>query len=244
MTDLKANAYREHFLELKKRLLCVIFFFLLAFIGSYLLRESCAHVLIKPLMRIQGGSVKIIYTALPEAFLAYLQLSLFSALIITIPFISYQVYAFVAPGLYNFEKAIAKVLFILAPMLFMSACFFVYFLIMPLAWSFFLEFGFIKDVPITFEAKISQYFDLIIKLMLSFGAAFELPIILIMLFLLKIVSLQGMIKKRRIAIVINFILAAFLTPPDVLTQVALALPMCLLYEVAILVCRNINQLQR
>ena len=178
---------------------------------------------------------------MPEAFLAYLQLSLFSALILTTPFISYQIYTFLAPGLYSFEKTIAKILFILVPILFLIACIFVYFLIIPVAWDFFLGFGFINNMPVVFEARISQYFGLIIKLMVSFGIAFELPVILIVLFLLKIISLQGMIKKRRIAIVINFILAAILTPPDVLTQFMLALPMCLLYEVAILVCKNINQ---
>jgi sec-independent protein translocase protein TatC len=241
--DLKPATYKEHFLELKRRLIYIIFFFLAAFLISYLLKEFVAYILIKPLVAIKIAPVKIIYTALPEAFLSYLQLSLFSALLITMPFISYQAYAFVAPGLYDLEKTIAKILFSLAPALFMIACLFVYFLIMPIAWKFFSGFSSIYDVPIALEAKINQYFDLTIKLMFSFGVAFELPIILIMLFLLKIVSLQGMIKKRRIAIVINFILAAFLTPPDVLTQVVLALPMCLLYEATILVCKNINQLQ-
>jgi sec-independent protein translocase protein TatC len=241
MTNLQAHTYKGHFLELKRRLIYVILFFAVAFICSYYFRESFAQMLVEPLIKLKATSTKIIYTALPEAFLAYLQLSLFSALILTTPFISYQIYTFLAPGLYSFEKTIAKILFILVPILFLIACIFVYFLIIPVAWDFFLGFGFINNMPVVFEARISQYFGLIIKLMVSFGIAFELPVILIVLFLLKIISLQGMIKKRRIAIVINFILAAILTPPDVLTQFMLALPMCLLYEVAILVCKNINQ---
>jgi len=240
MKNLNKYSYQEHFLELKKILLKVVIFFLLAMLCGYLNKEVILQILIKPLIDIKLGSTKIIYTAVTEAFLAYLELSCFFATLLTIPFLSYQMYFFIAPGLYKQERQITKVILILAPCLFLLACAFVYFLVIPNAWSFFLSFNSIGQQPLLFEAKIDQYLRIIINLMLVFGGAFELPVILIILFLLKIISLQGMIKKRRISIVLNFIIAGIVTPPDVLSQLALALPMCALYEIAILVCKNIN----
>jgi sec-independent protein translocase protein TatC len=240
MNNLLRYSYKEHFAELKKRVLYTLVFFVIAFGLSYLFKDKIGAMLITPLLK-KFTSTKIIYTAVTEAFVAYLELSMFAALLLTMPFVSYQAYAFVSPGLYKNEILICRILFSLAPLLFLTATIFVYFLVIPAAWEFFLSFNHIGDVPITFEPKISQYLSFIIKLMTAFGLAFELPVILIVLFLLKIVTLQSMIKWRRLAVVANFIMAAILTPPDVLSQFMLAIPMCILYEFAILICKKINQ---
>jgi sec-independent protein translocase protein TatC len=241
MNHLIKYSYKDHFLELKTRLYYTVVFFIFAALISYIYKESIGAVLIDPLLKIKLSNTKVIYTSITEAFLTYLELSLFVASLVTIPFLSYQIYCFTAPGLYKNERAVAKILFILAPCLFICACLFVYFLVIPNAWNFFLSFDAIGSVSVLFEAKISEYLGFVIKLMIAFGVAFELPVILIILFLLKIISLQGMIKKRRISIVVNFILAGILTPPDILSQFMLAIPMCLLYESAILICGNINK---
>ena len=115
-------------------------FFFLAFLCGYLNKEMLLEILIKPLINVQLGSTKIIYTAVTEAFLAYLDLSCFFATVLTIPFLSYQIYFFISPGLYIEERKIARVILILAPCLFMMACAFVYFLVIPNAWAFFLSF--------------------------------------------------------------------------------------------------------
>jgi sec-independent protein translocase protein TatC len=232
--------YQTHFFELKKILLKVVIFFLAAMLLSYINKEILCEALIKPLVNIKLGSTKIIYTAITEAFIAYLDISCFFATALTIPFFSYQIYRFIAPALYKDELNIARIILILAPFLFILACSFVYFLVMPNAWGFFLSFDSIGSQELFFEAKIGQYLSFIINLMLVFGIAFELPVILIILFLLKIISLQGMIEKRRISIVLNFIIAGIITPPDVVSQLALALPMCALYEMTIMICKNIN----
>ncbi len=239
MNDLVKYTYKDHFADLKKKLWYILVFFVAAFLLSYSYKEEITSILVKPLLDIKKTSTKVIYTAITEAFVTYLELSLFSALLLSLPFASYQMYCFIAPGLYKYEKKVARILFVLAPVLFLLACIFVYFLVIPTAWTFFLNFESIGNINILFEAKISEYLHTIINLMTAFGIAFELPVILIILFLLKIVTLQGMIRKRRIAIVINFILAGILTPPDILSQFMLAIPMCLLYEVAIMICKKL-----
>lgn len=240
MNKLAAFSYNEHFAELKSRLIKVSSYFLIVFICSYLSKEYWCELLVLPLIN-QSNNVKIIYTGLTEAFATYLNLAFYLAATATLPFMSFELYQFIAPGLYKQEKRIAQKILFLAPFLFTCACIFVYFFILPSALNFFLSFDKIGQQQLLFEARITQYIEFIANLMFAFGAAFQLPVVLIILFLLKIITLQDMINKRRIAIVINFVLAALLTPPDVLSQIFLALPMCLLYEIAILICKNINQ---
>lgn len=230
--------YEEHFYELKKRLqLCLVFLFI-AFAFSYYYKKIISNILLAPLLYISNTS--LIYTSLPESFLAHLNIAFFTGFVFSLPFFSYQIYLFVTPGLYIQEKKIFRSILLAAPFLFWIACAFVYFLIIPIACKFFLSFSQTEGFNVAFQGKIEEYFSLIVKLMLSFGAVFELPVVLIILFLLKIITLEGMIKKRRIFIVISFIIAGILTPPDVVTQFMLAVPMCLLYEAAIVICKRLN----
>jgi sec-independent protein translocase protein TatC len=180
----------------------------------------------------------VIYTGLTEAFFTYIQIAAFAALSLTMPVISFQIYKFIAPGLYPKERHIASAILCLAPILFWSGGLFVFYCVVPKAWQFFLSFE-IKDatMPLILEARISEYLHLIIQLILAFGLAFQLPVIFLILTLLGIVSSAFLINKRRIAIVINFVIAGIITPPDILSQIALALPMLLLYELSILACK-------
>jgi len=232
------RSYNEHFYELKKRLqLCLIFLFT-AFAFSYYYKKAISTILLAPLLGISNSH--LIYTSLPESFLAHLNIAFFTSFILSLPFFSYQIYLFIKPGLYTQEKKIFKSVLFAVPFLFWAACVFVYFVIIPVACKFFLSFYQEGGFNVAFQGKIEEYFSLIVKLMLSFGAVFELPVVLIILFLLKMITLESMIKKRRIFIVISFIIAGILTPPDVVTQFMLAIPMCLLYEAAIITCKRLD----
>ena len=233
---------KEHFLELKARLLKVIIFFIIASGISYWFSDLIYLFLLDPLVGLsETGLRKVIYTGLTEAFVTYIKLALFAGFIMTTPIMSWQIYFFLAPGLHKREKRIVAFSLFLSPVLFLLGGFFLYYAILPKAWAFFLSFeNTDHSIPLLLEAKISEYLTLVTELITAFGLAFQMPIILIILTLLGIVSSEGLIKKRRIAIVINFIIAAIFTPPDVLSQLGLALPLLLLYEISIMLCKLVE----
>jgi sec-independent protein translocase protein TatC len=238
---MKQYHLKEHFSELKKRLLIVLVSFMMIFLINYIFfSDMLFQILINPLQGSGGNYHKIIYTGLTEAFVTYLKLAAFAALLVIVPILSYQIYAFIKPGLYKEEKTIATIIFFLAPFLFWSGGFFVYYYVMPKAWQFFLSFEKTGEMPLLLEARISEYLGLVIQFILAFGIAFELPLIMIILNLLGLVEAESLKSKRRFAIVIIFIIAGILTPPDILSQFALAIPMLLLYEISIRACKFIE----
>jgi sec-independent protein translocase protein TatC len=175
------------------------------------------------------------------AFFTYLKLSLWAAFLIIIPVISYQLYRFISPGLLKNEKTIILPTLVISPLLFYLGGVFVFYLVMPNAWQFFLSFENLdSSMPIILEARISEYLTVVMQLITAFGLAFELPVIMLILSVLELVSAQGLRNKRRLAIVIIFIIAAILTPPDVLSQISLAIPLILLYEISIVICNLIE----
>lgn len=230
----------EHLIELRQRLVYCVITILIFFAISYYFAQTIYDFLLQPLSKEYGDSSdgKIIYTNLTEAFLTYLKLSLLSALFFSLPVIATQIYLFIAPALYKKEKRLILAVLIFCPLLFLAGAVLVYYLILPLAFKFFLSFQSLapsQGLPIKLEAKISEYLDLIIQLIFAFGMAFQLPIVLVMLVRFGILSVEDLRKKRKYWIVIIFIIAAVITPPDVLSQISLALPMILLYEIAIIV---------
>lgn len=236
---MRKYTFREHFIELKNCLLKVICFFLMTFIISYWFREDIYGFFLKPLadLSVEEGR-KIIYTGLAEAFFAYIKLALFSAFVVTLPFICYQFYTFITPGLHHFEKRIVISMLIFSPILFYCGSLFVFYFVMPRAWNFFLSYeNNSLELPLVMEARISEYLSLVIQLIIAFGATFQLPIVMVILGVLGIINSDTLKRKRRIAIVIIFIAAAIFTPPDVISQVALAVPLLLLYEVSIILCK-------
>ncbi|KJV57063.1 twin arginine-targeting protein translocase TatC [Orientia chuto str. Dubai] len=238
--NFKTYKFSEHLAELKVRVLKVLICFLLACGISYCYSKNIYNFLTIPLKNIlPDQSHRMIYTGLAEGFFTYLQLSFYTGFLIIIPILSAQIYFFIAPGLYKSEKYYFRILIFISPILFYLGNLFAFFLVIPNACYFFLGFESLKDtgLPIVLEARMSEYLTLLIQFSLAFGISFELPLILIMLNLLNIISISTLIKKRRIAIVLNFIIAAVLTPPDIISQFALATPLILLYEASIITCK-------
>lgn len=230
----------NHLRELRQRLVYCILFFAIAFGVGYFFAEQIYSFLLKPLMETYGNNHnrRIIYTGLTEAFMTYLRLGFISAMFISTPFFITQFYLFVSPGLYKKEKRLALSLIISSPFLFILGALLLYYFVLPFAFEFFISFevlGSKNSMPIELEARISEYLDLIIKLIFGFGLAFQLPIILIFLVRIGLLSVEGLKSKRKYWVVLIFTVAAILTPPDVVSQILLAIPMLLLYESAIII---------
>lgn len=239
---MKSYTIIEHFLELKTRIFRILFAFIICFIICYYFSNNISNILLEPLAKLsEDNTRKVIYTGLTEAFFTYIKLAAFFSFLLIMPIIALESYLFIKPGLYNNEKKYAAILLCMSPILFWSGSIFVFHFVMPRAWQFFLSFENNNIIiPIILEAKISEYLHLVIQLILAFGIAFQLPIVILILNLLKIIHAKDLSNKRRLSIVINFIIAGIITPPDVLSQFALAIPMILLYEVSIIMCQFVE----
>ncbi len=235
----KEQTLTEHLAELKKRLIYCLLAILISFFISYYFADHIYSFLLQPFIDSLGqDSKRIIYTNLTEAFLTYLKLALLAAIFFTFPFLALQLYLFIAPALYKKEKNFILAILFFCPTLFFLGALMVYELVFPLAFKFFLSFQNFNpqhSLPIELEAKISEYLDLVMQLIFAFGIAFQLPIILICLVRFGILSVESLRAKRKYWIVIIFVIAAIITPPDVLSQFSLALPMILLYEISIII---------
>jgi len=179
---------------------------------------------------------RLIFTALQETFITYLKVSFFAAFFVSSPLILIQIWKFVAPGLYDNERKALMPYLIVTPLLFFLGGLLVYYLIMPLAIKFFLSFETTlqgNSLPIQLEAKVNEYLSLIMKLIFAFGISFQLPVILSLLARVGFIDSEYLKKRRKYVVVIIFAVAAILTPPDPVTQIGLAIPLLLLYEVSI-----------
>lgn len=240
--DLSKAPLLSHLLELRRRLLICLAVFIVAFGLSYYFADVIYNFLVQPLAKVLGEDQnhRLIYTGLHEAFFTYLKLSFFTALFCTLPLTLIQIWKFIAPGLYKNERRSMVPLFAMTPILFTLGAALAFYVVMPLAWDFFVSFeslGNDTSLAVQLEARVSEYLDLVIKLLLAFGLSFELPILLLVLAKVGIATAQGLREYRRHAVVVAFLVAALITPPDLISQIALGTPIILLYEFSIYLIR-------
>ena len=230
----------SHLIELRDRLKWAVLFFFLAFCFCYYFANVIYDFLVDPLYKIylKNGveNPRMIYTALTEAFFTYLKVSFYGALFISFPILAMQIYKFAAPGLYKNEKKDFLPFLIATPILFGLGAALVYYFIFPLAWNFFLGFQTSTagvGMAIELEAKVNEYLSLVLKLMFAFGLAFQIPVALTLLARAGLVNSSQLKKRRKYAIVIAFVVAAILTPPDLISQIGLGIPIIILFEISI-----------
>ena len=235
----KETGFISHLAELRKRLIHSLIFLSVLFVICYFFSEYIYGFLVEPYANaVKDDNVerRLIFTALQETFLTYLKVSFFAAFFITSPFILIQIWKFIAPGLYDHEKSAILPYLIVTPILFLLGGMLVYYLIMPLAIKFFLSFesvGVSTNLPIQLEAKVNEYLSLVTKLIFAFGLSFQLPVVLSLLARIGFIDAKFLKERRKYVVVIIFAAAALLTPPDPITQIGLAIPLLILYELSI-----------
>ena len=234
------GSFVSHLTELRKRLIHSLLFIFVIFIIGYIFAENIYNFLVEPYAKaVKGDGIerRLIFTALHETFITYLKVAFFASLFLGSPIVLVQIWKFVAPGLYKNEKKALLPYLIATPILFLLGGMLIYYLVMPLAIKFFLSFetiGQANTLPIQLEAKVNEYLSLIMRLIFAFGLSFQLPILLNLLARIGIIDSEYLKIRRKYFIVIIFAAAAILTPPDPITQIGLAIPLLILYELSIL----------
>lgn len=234
----------EHLAELRRRLIWSVLGFAVAFMVCYYFSSDIYFFLAAPLARVLhemgNPDPRLIYTQLYEAFFTKIKVAFFGGAFIAFPLIASQLWMFIAPGLYRSEKRALLPFLAATPILFLLGAALAYYFVFPFAWRFFASFQSQTGgggVPIELLPRVSEYLDLVMKLIFAFGITFQLPVLLSLLAKVGIVTSTGLKRYRRYAYVGMFVIAAILAPPDVITQTGLALPLVALYEISILCAR-------
>ena len=240
----------EHLIELRTRLMWSIGGFFAAFLVCFFFAKQLFNLLVIPFKwavhwaGLPTDKVELIYTAPQEFFFTQIKLAMFGGMVIAFPLIATQIYKFIAPGLYKNERGAFLPFLIASPILFLMGAALVYFFFTPMVMWFFLamqQTGPDSDVQISLLPKVSEYLSLIMTLIFSFGLVFQLPVVTTLMARVGLLTSKGLAEKRKWAIVIAFIVAAVLTPPDPISQLGLALPTILLYEFSIWTARMVER---
>ena len=234
MDDDDKLPFTGHLDELRRRLIACFIAVAIGFAACYAFKERMFEILVAPLSSVMAEGDTLIFTGLPEAFFTYLKVALLGGIMLAAPVLFYQFWMFVSPGLYRREKKILFPIVVLSSFFFVGGALFGYFIVFPWGFKFFLGFAteHIRPMP-----SMKEYLSFSSKLLIAFGLVFELPLVLTFMARLGLVSVEFLKKNRKYALLLFFAGAAILTPPDVVTQIMMALPLMLLYEVSIVGAR-------
>ena len=227
----------QHLIELRNRLLYILAALLLVFIALLNFANDIYTYVAAPLQKFLPNGASMIATEVASPFLTPFKLTFFVAFIISVPFIFYQVWGFLAPGLYRHEKKLIAPLIISSVLLFYAGIAFAYFVVFPLVFGFFTS---MAPEGVTVMTDISSYLDFVLKLFVAFGVAFEIPIATVLVIRSGMVSADSLVNKRPYVIVSCFVIGMFLTPPDAISQLLLAVPMWLLFEAGLFLGKRVN----
>lgn len=236
----------NHLIELKARVLRACAVWLLATVLCYFYAAEIYQFFLQPLTTAFDGAAgrRLIATNLTETFVTYIKLALYGGFFVAFPYIAMELYLFMAPGLFKHEKRMLAPYLAAAPILFFLGAAMAYIYVMPKAWQFFLSFEIpagTAALPLVLEAKVSEYMGLVMHIVLAFGLSFQLPILLTLCIRFGLLSTESLVRGRRYAIVILLTIAAFITPPDILSQILLFMPLYALYELTIPLGRIIER---
>lgn len=228
----------DHLIELRRRIANSVLSVLVGFLICYAYADQVFAFLVAPLREILGPDAKMIYTGLHEAFFTYMKVSFYAGLFIAMPVILSQVWLFVAPGLYQHEKKFFFPFLVLTPVLFFAGGALSYEFVFPLAFKFFLSF---TTPSIEALPSLKEYLSLAMTMIFGFGLVFELPVVILLLIKMGAVSTAGLVAKRKYFVIVAFVVGAILTPPDPISQIMLAIPIMILYEISIIFGRYLEK---
>lgn len=231
----------EHLLELRDRLLRVVLAVLVLFLALLPFANDIYHALARPLLDVMPQGTTMIATQVASTFLAPMKLTAWLSLFVAIPYVLYQAWGFVAPGLYSHEKRLALPIIVSSVLLFYAGMAFAYFVVFPLVFGFFTS---TAPEGVQVMTDIDAYLSFVLMLFLAFGVAFETPVVVTLLVAMGMTTTESLKKSRPYVIVAAFVIGMLLTPPDVISQLLMAIPICLLFEIGVLVGSLIEKHRR